>query len=324
MRRRDAPTQNALPPDAVERFRRDLAALTGPLAEVKIGVAVSGGADSLALLLLADAALPGKVAAATVDHGLRPASAAEARFVADICAAHRIPHNTLAVAPPQRGNVSAWARTARYEALEKWRCAQQIDWVLTGHHADDQLETIIMRLNRGAGVGGLAGIRAVRGTVARPVLTWRRTELRAVVDHQGISPVDDPSNHDDRYDRARLRKQLARTDWLDAAAATRSAHALDQANHAIDWVIDAGLLPGVTLDPAGFVATALPEEIARRLVVRFVRRIDPLAEPRGPSLDTLIAALRDGKVATIGKVRCSGAGTHWTFTTAPPRRGTKA
>ena len=196
------------PPDAaVERFKQDFLALSGVGPEARAGICVSGGADSLALLLLARAAMP-DIEAATVDHGLRVEGTAEAAYVADLCTQIGVKHQTLKLPAHEGGNVSDWARRERYLALERWAEDRGIVLLLTAHHADDQLETLIMRLNRGSGIGGLAGIRATHGRIARPLLGWRKAELERVVTHCGLSPVDDPSNRDPRYDRARLRKAL--------------------------------------------------------------------------------------------------------------------
>jgi tRNA(Ile)-lysidine synthase len=286
---------------AVERFREDVAALTG--TDAGLGFAVSGGPDSVAMLLLAHAAFPGRVEAATCDHCLRPESADEARFVAGLCAERGIPHATLTLDLPATGNVSSNARTARYAALETWRITRGLDHILTGHHADDQLETVIMRLNRGAGVGGLAGIRAVNGHVVRPLLGWRRAELAAIVAHAGITPIDDPSNRDDRYDRARLRKALAEADWLDPLAVSRSAAACAEADDALNGMDS--------------------REITRRRVLAELRLIEPSLTPRGEQLDALIEALYAGHTTTLGKVLCTG-GENWTFSAAPPRRAVAA
>lgn len=281
----------------VERFRDDCAALIGDNAT--LGLAVSGGPDSVAMLLLAHAAYPGRIEAATCDHQLRPGSADEARFVAALCAERSIPHATLALDLPATGNVSSNARVARYAALESWRVERGLDHILTAHHADDQLETVIMRLNRGAGVGGLAGIRAVNGVVVRPLLGWRRSELAAVVASAGITAVDDPSNRDDRYDRARLRKALAAADWLDPLAVVRSAAACADADDALNGMDS--------------------RELTRRRVLAELRLIDPGLTPRGEQLDALIEALSAGHTTTLGKVLCVGGET-WTFSVAPPRR----
>ena len=206
-------------PERTARFRADLAALAGP-APPAFGVAVSGGPDSLALLLLAEAAFPRPVEAATVDHRLRPESAAEAAFVAGICGGPRHPacdadrrRHAERQCPGRRPRpalplLGDWARRAASPSS------------LTAHHQDDQAETLLMRLQRGAGLAGLAGIRPraeIEGLIVlRPLLGWRRAELAEIVADAGLVPVDDPSNSDERYDRARLRRRLAETDWLDA------------------------------------------------------------------------------------------------------------
>ena len=144
-------------PDLVERFGADLDALVP--SGMRLGVAVSGGPDSLALLLLAAAARPTMVEAATVDHGLRAGSADEARMVAGICKQLGVPHRTLLADWPEAPttNIQAAARAMRYRLLNEWAIDRGLPAVATAHHADDQAETLLMRLVRGAGVGGLGG-----------------------------------------------------------------------------------------------------------------------------------------------------------------------
>jgi tRNA(Ile)-lysidine synthase len=305
--------------ERVARFRADLERLAGP-DPGRIGLAVSGGPDSVALLLLALAA-GGDVAAATVDHGLRPESAAEGAFVADLCRRLEIPHEVLRPAVPISGSVQAAARRARYALLEDWRRRQSLDWILTAHHADDQAETLLMRLNRGAGVGGLSGVRAVNKRVLRPLLGWRRAELESIVAAAGIAPVDDPSNRDPRFDRVRLRSELARAGWIDAAALARSAQALAEADEALEWSAArlacerlTDTADGLELDAAG-----LPPELRRRLVRHALAAINPEAAPRGDELSRLLATLEHGGTATLAEVRCRG-GASWRFGPAPPRR----
>jgi tRNA(Ile)-lysidine synthase len=226
---------------APRRFAADLAALwpederTGPL-----GLAVSGGPDSLALLLLAHAALPGEIAVCSIDHGLRPEAAGEVALVERIAGERGIPFTQLAVtlAP---GNLQAQARGARYAALAKWAKDKGLGAVATAHHTDDQAETLLMRLNRGSGLSGLAGVRA-RSTIAeseitllRPLLSWRKAELAAVVAAAGITPAADPSNTNPAFDRARLRAQLAEADWLDPVALATSAAHLAEGWQALEW-----------------------------------------------------------------------------------------
>src|SRR3954452_12256106 len=139
-------------PALIDRFRGDLDALIAP--GERLGVAVSGGPDSLALLLLAAAARPGAIEAATVDHALRPESRGEAEMVAQICGRLGVPHAILTVewAEPPASAILERARAARYQLLAVWANERKLGAVVTGHHADDQAETLLMRLNRGAGV----------------------------------------------------------------------------------------------------------------------------------------------------------------------------
>lgn len=326
-RKRVAPTPNALPDKTVRRFADDVARLTGGVSADRVGIAVSGGPDSLALLLLAEAAFPGRIEAATVDHRLREASASEAQFVAGLCDARNIPHTILTLDALPGGNVSAAARAARYAALHLWAERQSINWIMTGHHADDQRETMIMRLNRGAGVAGLSGVRAKQGQIVRPLLHWRHDELAALVVDAGIVAVDDPTNHDTSYDRARLRKQLSDTDWLDPQALSISADALADADAALEWAVDRLEESLVSQDGAGVAfargAEPTPAELRRRLVLRCLRRIDPACEPRGVALGRLMNTLESGGTATLGLVIARG-GDPWHFTLAPPRRPTNS
>jgi tRNA(Ile)-lysidine synthase len=168
---------------------------TFPPPGTPVTCAVSGGADSLALLLLAHVA--GCAATAVhVDHGLRPGSAAEADLVArvagDLDVAFRAERVTVDPGP----NLEARARAARFAVLPPE--------VLTGHTADDQAETVLLNLLRGAGLDGLAGMSPAR----HPVLGLRRTETRALVAAAGLCPVDDPSNADPAFRRNRVRSEV--------------------------------------------------------------------------------------------------------------------
>jgi tRNA(Ile)-lysidine synthase len=305
---------------AVARFRTDFEHLID-IGVGRAGVAVSGGPDSLALLLLCHAAFPGKVSAATVDHGLRPEGAGEAAFVARTCSQLGVPHSILTLERAARGNVSDWARRERYAALDRWVHEAGLSAVLTGHHADDQLETIIMRLNRGSGVGGLAGIRGRNGRILRPLLRWRRSELEEIVRGCGLEPVDDPSNRDDRFDRARLRKELAKADWLDPVAATRSAAALSQAETALEWTANAyfGRRVAELNGVVSFDPRDLPAELLRRLTLRCLTTVNADAAPRGDEIDRLMIGLSEGRIATLADVLCTG-GSFWLFSCSPPRR----
>lgn len=303
-----------------ERFRSDLTRLAGD-PPGRVGVAVSGGADSLALLLLCRSVFVGQVEAATVDHQLRPESRDEAAYVAGICDILDIRHERLDPAAPIAGNVQAGARKVRYERLEQWRQTRKLSWIATAHHADDQAETLLMRLNRGSGVAGLSAIRPVNGHIVRPLLGWRRRELEAVVARAGLDPVVDPSNSDSKFDRVRLRLQLASCNWIDSAALARSAGALGEAEAALEWAADRLWQERVersgdrfTLDPA-----ELPSELRRRLVRRLLAAVDPKASPRGDELSNFVHRLEGGKAATLADVK-GESGEVWAFEPSPPRR----
>ena len=194
------------------------AALERLISGPQFGVAVSGGGDSMAMLAIASdwSSRHGRsIYASTVDHGLRPEAASEAEMVSRFCRSRGIPHRTLTVPSLDGpGNLSAMAREARYAALAGW--AAGIDPampVLTGHTMDDQAETVLMRLARGSGAEGLAGIdetHAWKGVNwLRPMLAVRRTDLRDWLQSQAISWVDDPTNEETRYDRVKARQALA-------------------------------------------------------------------------------------------------------------------
>ena len=313
-----------LPADLTGRFVADLTRLLP--AEGTLGLAVSGGPDSLALLLLAHAAVPGRIAAATVDHGLRAAAADEAALVAALCAQLGVPHVTLSVTVAE-GNVQAEARAARYAALAEWMSANELSALATAHHADDQAETLLLRLNRGSGVAGLAGVRE-RGLVpqtrlplVRPLLGWRRSELGQVVAELGITAANDPSNADDRFDRARIRKVLAEADWLDVPALSASAAHLADADAALEWAAAREWQEAVTRAPMGLVyRPQAPRAIALRILTRIVTELDG-DTPRGSAVARLFDSLVARQPASIGNLVARPLPEGWSFSKAPARRG---
>jgi tRNA(Ile)-lysidine synthase len=302
-----------------EHFRAAVEALAPDLCG-KVALAVSGGPDSLALLLLAHRA-GFDIVALTVDHGLRPEAAAEASHVASIAAGLGVPHVTLAVNVPRTASVQAAARGARYAVMAGWCDANGVCWLMTAHHADDQAETMLMRLSRGSGLGGMAGIRARRPveghavTLLRPLLGARKAELVGLVEAAGIAAVDDPSNRSDAYDRTGARALLA-GGGVDAGGAVATAAHLAEAEAALQWTAEeawAGRACAtgetVTLDARG-----LPAELVRRLVLRAFREIGRV-EPDGPALQRLLA----GQGGTLGGVLAEG-GPLWRFRAEPSRK----
>lgn len=294
----------------------------------RFGIAVSGGADSMALLLLAAGAFAGRVEAATVDHGLRGESATEAAWVAAYCAQRHIPHVILSLGQPLSGSLQAAARNARYALLEQWRADRDIDWLMTAHHADDQLETMIMRLNRSSGVGGLAAIRARQGRVLRPLLGVRHNALVELVAAADIQAIDDPSNRNPRFDRARLRQQLAGQTLIDVAAAAASASHLADADAALDWMTARLADKRIVIDNATIAVDAhdLPIELTRRLVLHILATLTAgQAPPRGYSLDRALDLLAGGQMAMLGNIRIAPESRQcWRFAAMPARRGAGA
>ena len=211
----------------------DRLAPDGPL-----GIAVSGGGDSVALLVVADAwarRSARELHVATVDHGLRAASAIEAEGVAVFCRRLGRPHETLPVAridPSGAGNLPAIAREARYGALAGWARHHHLPAILLGHTLDDQAETVLMRLARGSGAEGLSGMDEISThhdmAWLRPMLDVRRQALRELLREAGVGWVDDPTNEDPAQDRIKARRVLAELAPLgiDAEGLARTADRL--------------------------------------------------------------------------------------------------
>lgn len=187
------------------------------------GVAVSGGGDSLALLCLMHAA-GARVFAATVNHNLREEASDEARWVASFCATRGIVHTTLDWTDwDGRGNLQDQARRARYDLLARWAARIKLAHVALGHTQDDNIETFLLGLARGAGLGGLSGMRPVfvqdGVQFHRPLLTQTRRGLRTYLRKIGVEWLEDPSNDDPRFDRIKTRQAL---DALEQAGIPRS------------------------------------------------------------------------------------------------------
>lgn len=348
-----------LDPTQVARFTADLRRLLGaeePGPERPLALAVSGGPDSMAMLALAAGAFPGAVIAATVDHRLRQESAGEAAMVGDWCSEQGLTHAglTIEAAPTVSGNLHAWARQERYLLLRRWAANAGAGALLTAHHADDQAETFLMRAARGSGLSGLAAVRAriddevlfpngpgwpadtdVPSLVARPLallrplLDWRRSELRAVAEAAGVPFADDPSNDDARFERARLRAWLADAAWLDAVKVSRSAQALAEAD--ADLLAMSRWLWRERGTHAGAADCRIDVADLPRGVCRWLARtaIDGVLTASGSGrgtwsyatdIEPLLNALEAGRGATQAGVMASAQGTNWRFRMAPPRR----
>jgi tRNA(Ile)-lysidine synthase len=290
-----------------------LMALLGPFEHnPAVAVAVSGGADSLALCLLADRwarGKGGKVLGLTVDHGLRPASAAEAEQVGIWLGGRAIAHRILCWRPDRApsGDIQAAARRARYALLAEECRSRAILHLLLGHHRDDQAETVLLRLARGSGVDGLAAMAGIAvladQQILRPFLAVPRARLEATLRSLGQSWIDDPSNVSDAYGRSRLRRlmPILAAEGVTAAGLAATSRRLGRARQALEKATEVAAVGAVTLDPAGFAwldAAALAvvaRDISLRLVGRLCRTIGGSHyPPRIERLERLEQALRHG------------------------------
>ena len=287
------------PIDAAEANR-----LFGSLsAWPKLAVAVSGGADSTALMLLLarwTAAGTGRpeLSIFTVDHGLRAESREEAEKVGEWARALGLVHEILAWRGDKpKSNIQAAARAARYRLIAEACHRDGIQALACAHHRDDQAETFLMRLARGSGVDGLSAMDAVSHmmgmTLLRPLLEVARIRLKATLEAAGHGWIEDPSNEDKRFARVRMRALVERLaeEGVSAERLVSTARHMHRARLALDAAADnlAGVAAG--LEPAGYCTIdreallAAPREIALRLLARALMAVG--GAPYRPRLERL-------------------------------------
>ncbi|MCW2245918.1 tRNA(Ile)-lysidine synthase [Azospirillum fermentarium] len=310
-------------PLAADAFAARMDRLGGFEPAPRVAVGVSGGADSLALVLLAHgwaAARGGSVLALTVDHALRPESAGEAAQVGRWLAAHGIVHQILRWdGDKPAAAIQHAAREARAALLAAACRDAGILHLLLAHHRDDQAETVLMRLSRGSGPDGLAGMAPIRWgadvRVLRPLLDVSHAELAATCAALGQGWVEDPSNRSPAYARGRLRAagEALAAEGLTAERLCGTARRAAQVRNTLD-TLTTGLLAGTaTVRPEGWIRldaaalAAAPEEMARRAVARALVTVGGGAyAPRLDRLERLLAAIRPGaagKGATLAGCR---------------------
>jgi len=290
--------------------------------EAHLAVAVSGGADSSALaLLLNDWALAQgfQVTALVVDHGLRTASAAEARATVKALSDQGLHARLLRSRGPRpRANIQAAARAARYRLLTDWCARRGVLHLALGHHRDDQAETLLLRLGRGSGLDGLAAmapvveLRDVR--LLRPLLEVPREDLAATLRARGVTWMEDPSNRDRTHGRVRIRQlgdALAREGLTAARLADAAAH-LARARAALEFAVADLLARAASPDPAGYLwlnpesLSGAPQEVRLRALARALMIVGGADyAPRLASLTRLEARLLGGlpRGATLGGCR---------------------
>lgn len=310
--------KTAVPTPAEARFSStDIAALFRPWEAARgIVLGVSGGPDSVALMLLAQEWARGcaerpPLYVATVDHGLRKDSASEAEMVARWAACLALPHEILVwdgVKPKSR--IQERAREARYQLLFEYAARIGADHVMTAHHADDQAETILFRLLRGSGVSGLAGMASSSErsglVLARPLLAHAKADLAAICQLRALPFIDDPSNHDLAYARTKMRRLggLLASEGLGRAALLKLGRRAARAEAALaahTCAVRAGL--AAQREPGGFRAdiSALadePDEILLRFLTDELNLISGGKQIRLERLEAL--ALQFGQALRAG------------------------
>jgi tRNA(Ile)-lysidine synthase len=315
-----------------------------------IVLAVSGGPDSIALMWLAArwrrALTRGpRLIAVTVDHGLRPEAAREARDVKRLARTLDLPHRTVrwTGAKPKTG-VPAAARVARYRLLAQAARANGATHILTAHTRDDQAETLVMRLVRGSGIIGLAAMarQSEREGVllARPFLQVSKSQLIATLNKAKVGFADDPTNRDTNFTRPRIRAvmPILAAEGGDARNLARLASRLARANAAVEVLVDGAerylALRDRQARQPGFDAkafAAMPEEIRLRLLLRAIDRLGHEGPAELGKVEALLSAL-DRAVAeqtasgrlklkqTLAGALVSLSGDRICITPAPARR----
>jgi len=316
-----------------EDFAARMAAL-GPFEpRPHVAAAVSGGPDSLSLaVLLQDWLAPrgGRLTALTVDHGLRPGSAAEAAGVGREMKRLGIPHKVLRwerQEPLKNPGAScqAAARAARYRLLLQACEAEGIFHLALGHHLEDQAETFLLRLGRGSGLDGLAAMASVSETsglrLLRPLLELSKARLQATLEARRLAWVEDPSNDDRAFARVRLRRLLPELagEGMTPARLGSASQNLGRARAALESDVAAVLARAVRPDPAGFldldpaVLAAASEEVSRRALARCLMAVGGRDyTPRLERLERLHASLSGGltRPVTLGGCRVVPRETH--------------
>ena len=262
---------------------------------------------------------------ATVDHGLRPEAAEECALVERVCTQKGVDCTTLTITV-QPGNTQANARKARYAALGAWAAERGVAAILTAHHADDQAETLLMRLNRGSGLGGLAAIRASTMIapcpvpVLRPLLAIRRIELAERLASSGITAAQDQSNLDETYDRVRVRKGLADAGWLDVVALARSARLLAEADATLTAIAESHWREALIGTEEVRVYTSELAEIDIRLLQRGIAHFTGEASPADIASLVSQKLTGPGMRANLGGVLIERIGQGYLLRREPPRR----
>lgn len=292
---------------------KEVAGLFLPLENYgRLTLAVSGGPDSMALMLLAArwSRLRGRktppISVLTVDHGLRPESPAEAEFVAKAAKRIGFTHTTLHWSEPKPASgIQAAAREARYRLMTAFAIANGIEAIVTAHHRDDQIETLLMRLARGSGLSGLAAMAVVTHrngiAIVRPLLGVPKARLKAYLQACGETWIEDPSNENAAYERTRIRHLLSmlHKSGFSASALALSVQRLARARAAIEAAAAKLAREAIAVDQAGFAIADLrpllsaSDEVLIALLEKALAGLGGGARPvRLAKIEALVQALR--------------------------------
>lgn len=307
----------------------------------RLGLAVSGGSDSLGLLLHTHTWAHDRqiqLIVATVNHGLRPEAATEAASVASICRQLGVSHQTLTWRPPPGTVAQSRARAGRYALLTDWAARNQLPAIALGHTLDDRLETFLIRARAGSSWYGLAGpmpaapaplpsARPLR--LIRPLLTTTRDSLHADLTAAGHSWINDPSNTSMRHERVRMRRLLAATSAKTRASILQAmthlamlrAATIAACREAID---DLSVNASSALLPPGCLEQ-LPQEARPRMLEAVIQSYAPRSAPLDAErlqtlIDTLLRPSENTTQSTLGNCTIRRSSRGVTIAPAPPRR----
>ena len=297
---------------SLEKLNENFSSIMESVPNGDIGIGVSGGGDSMALLLLASEwALRNDrcIKVATVDHGLRSGSSSECEYVKKICTDLSIEHTTLKWLEKPIGNLQNSARKARHRLFTEWITKKKLCLVMLGHTLDDNAETIMIRLIRGSGIDGLTGISKTKKLngldIFRPLLSFSRKDLRSYLQVKNTRWIDEPSNFDERFERIKIRNVLPQLSKIGltpikfVALANHMARAKDAINSEVVTFTRLNVIqrPWGDLEIGHYVFTGIPEEYQLRLLSEALRWISgSIYRPRFSSLERLLKNIRDEKL----------------------------
>ncbi len=281
----------------------------------KIILAISGGADSMALAHMYKSCENFPLAIAiTVDHNLRKNSAEEAEKVGKWMNDFRLPHRILKLQNINKsGNLEENARIGRYKLLIEFAKKNNAEAILVAHHKDDQIESFFLALNRGSGVKGLSGMSEIREQngvkIIRPFLDFSKKEILNYCDENSIPFVNDPMNFDEKFDRVKIRKNISVLEKLGTKKdrIILAIKNLQRSQNAIDFYVEK-VLQKIILPNGNFLISPIlesPDEISLRVLAKLIQQIGEQAySPKLEKLESLLLKIKEKKSFQITLGKC--------------------